>query len=61
MALAPPRLAERIDALLEAPPTAAFAALHALEGEVLDLVAAHAPEIDCAVQARRAAYGRGCR
>ena len=60
MTLAPPRLAERIDALLEAPPAAAFAALHALEGEVLDLVATHAPEIDLgAVRARWATFGPG--
>lgn len=39
-AAAPPRLAERLDALLVMPAEAAFAELHRLEGEVLDLVAA---------------------
>jgi hypothetical protein len=52
-AIAPPALAERIDALLSAPPAAAFDALHALEGEVLDLVAAARPEIDLAPAHRR--------
>jgi hypothetical protein len=46
LALAPPALAARIETLLSAPPAAAFDALHALEGEVLDLVAAARPEID---------------
>jgi hypothetical protein len=46
--LAPPRLAERIESLLAAPPRDAFAALHALEGEVLALVAVHLPEVDIA-------------
>jgi hypothetical protein len=56
-AIAPPALAERIDALLQAPPRAAFDALHRLEGEVLALVAQHAPATDLkAPLARRADY-----
>lgn len=56
-AIAPPRLAERIDALLAAPAPAAFAELHALEGEVLDLVARHRPEVDvAAARQRRTAF-----
>jgi hypothetical protein len=55
--LAPPRLAERIEALLAAPPREAFAALHALEGEVLALVAREMPSIDLALtHTRRAAF-----
>lgn len=55
--LAPPALAERIEALLAAPPRAAFDALHRLEGEVLDLLAARWPEIDLgAARQRRRAY-----
>lgn len=57
LALAPPDLAARIEALLEAPPRAAFDALHALEGEVLVLLAAHRPAVDTsAVQRRRGDY-----
>lgn len=48
LALAPPQLAERVEALLVAPLPEAFAALYALDGEVLDLLAAHAPQIDLA-------------
>jgi hypothetical protein len=43
--LAPPRLAERIEALLAAPPREAFDALHALEGEVLALIARELPDV----------------
>lgn len=53
LAIAPPALAERIEALLSAPPRAAFAALHALEGEVLDLVALHMPAVDLGGARRR--------
>jgi hypothetical protein len=57
LTLAPPALAERIEALLAAPPREAFDLLHALEGEVLELVAAHLPDIDLAPAcSRRAAY-----
>lgn len=57
LAIAPPDLAGRIERLLEAPARAAFDALHALEGEVLDLVARHRPEVDLGpVRQRRAAY-----
>lgn len=60
LTISPPSLAERIDALLSLPPRAAFDALHRLEGEVLDLVAAHAPEIDLATtRQRREAYVPG--
>ena len=46
LAIAPPALAERIDALLAAPPRAAFDGLHRLEGEAFELVAARWPDID---------------
>jgi hypothetical protein len=60
LALAPPVLAARIDALLSAPPAEAFDALHALEGEVLDLVADARPEIDLqAARRRHAGYTAG--
>ena len=45
--LAPPDLADRVEALLVAPLPEAFRALYALDGEVLALLAAHAPQIDC--------------
>jgi hypothetical protein len=55
--IAPPDLAARIDALLQAPLPQAFDQLHALEGEVLALVAAHMPAVDVApALARHAAY-----
>ena len=44
--IAPANLADRIETLLAAPLPEAFAMLHALEGEVLALVAEHAPQID---------------
>ncbi len=57
LALAPPQLATRIETLLAAPPREAFDALHALESEVLALVAAQMPEVDLsAVRRRREAY-----
>jgi hypothetical protein len=57
LALAPPDLAARIEALLAAPPRAAFDALHALEGKVLDLVATHRPDVDLEPARKRwAAY-----
>jgi hypothetical protein len=57
LALAPPRLAERVEALLAAPVPSAFSMLYALEGEVLALVAAHAPHIDLSVlHTRRTHY-----
>lgn len=57
LAIAPPALAERIEALLAAPPREAFDALHRLEGEVMELVAAHLPEVDLEpLRQRRAAY-----
>lgn len=52
--IAPADLADRIDRLLAAPLPEAFAMLYALEGEVLSLVAEHAPQIDLkAVHERR--------
>lgn len=58
LALAPPLLADRVQALLEAPLAQAFDALFVLEGEVLDLLAAHAPQIDLgAARERRTRYG----
>jgi len=55
--LAPPRLADRIEALLAAPPRAAFDALFALEGESLDLVAQQMPDVALEVpRQRRAAW-----
>lgn len=55
--LAPPGLADRIEALLAAPPRVAATALHALEGEVLALVGSRFPELDLkALQARREAF-----
>lgn len=48
LALAPADLAQRIEALPGFPPATAFAQLHALEGEVLAIVSAHAPRIDLA-------------
>jgi hypothetical protein len=54
LTLSPPNLADRVETLLAAPPPEAFAMLYALEGEVLALVAAHAPQIDLtAVHGRR--------
>lgn len=53
----PHDLAARVEALLSAPPAAAFAELFALEGEVLALVSHHAPHIDlAAVQNRRLSF-----
>jgi len=54
-AIAPPQLAARLDALLVAEPFAAFEALHALEAEVLALVALHAPHVDIAAARQRQA------
>jgi hypothetical protein len=60
LAIAPPALADRIEALLAVEPLAAFEALHRLEGEVLDLVAAHLPEVDLSqARERRAAWPAG--
>jgi hypothetical protein len=58
LALAPPQLADRLQTLLEAPLASALDALFVLEGEVLDLLAAHAPQIDlAAARDRRTRYG----
>ena len=57
LALAPPALADRIEALLLAPPREAFVQLHALEGEVLELVAEAFPDIALdTLRQRRAAF-----
>ena len=57
LTLAPERFAPRIEALLMAAPREGFDALHALEAEVLALVAAHMPEVDLApVRRRHCAY-----
>jgi hypothetical protein len=57
LAIAPPNLADRIEALLVAPLAEAFTLLYALDGEVLALLAAHAPQIDLsAAQERRAKF-----
>ena len=53
LAIAPDGFAARVQALLTAPPAEAFVQLHALEGEVLALVAAHAAEVDLAPIRRR--------
>jgi hypothetical protein len=54
---APPALADRVEALLQAPPREAFRALHVLEGEVLDCVALRLPEVDLStLRQRRLAY-----
>jgi hypothetical protein len=57
LTIAPPNLADRIEALLVAPLTEAFTALYALDGEVLALLATHAPQIDLsAAQQRRTRF-----
>jgi hypothetical protein len=54
---APADLGARIEALLSAEASAAFDALHALEGEVLALLTGQWPDLDLgAVHERRAAY-----
>jgi hypothetical protein len=56
----PPDLADRIEALLAAPPGPAAQALHALEGEVLVLLAQQFPTLDlAAVHTRRAQFITG--
>lgn len=60
LAISPPRLADRLDALLVAPPREAFDALHGLEGEVLEMIASEFPDIDLSPQRqRRALYAPG--
>jgi len=57
LAIAPPDLADRIEALLVAPLPEAFTLLYALDSEVLALLAAHAPQIDLrAAQERRTKF-----
>lgn len=58
LSVAPAALAERIEALLAAPPPAAFAALYQLEGEVLALAEARWLELDFTpLRSRREAFG----
>lgn len=53
----PPALAARLESVLMAAPAPGFAALHALEGEVLAQVATRWPDLDLsAVQTRRRAF-----
>jgi len=57
LALAPAGFAARVQALLVAAPRDAFVQLHALEGELLALLAAHAPGADLsAIERRRADF-----
>ncbi len=57
--LAPVGLANRIDALLSAPPREAFVTLHALEGELLALIGSELPDVDTrAATQRLAAFSR---
>ena len=57
LAIAPPRLAEYIEALVNAPAVEAFAALHALKAEVHALVEEHLPDLDLsAARTRHASY-----
>lgn len=51
--LAPANLVPRVEHLLSAPPREGFDALHALEAEVLALVAAQMPDVDLAAVRRR--------
>ncbi len=53
LTLAPENLVARMEQLLSAPPREGFDALHALEAEVLALVATHMPEVDLASVHRR--------
>ena len=55
LALAPADVAGRVQHLLLAPSRTAFVQLHGLEGEVLELLAVHAPAIDLSVVRRRRA------
>jgi hypothetical protein len=57
LAIAPAAFADRLERALQGDATAAFAELHALEGEVLALVAQRWPDLDLqAVRERRAAF-----
>lgn len=53
LAIAPPALAERLEALLAAPPRLAFDELHRLESEVLTLVATQLPDLDLTAARKR--------
>ena len=53
LTLAPPDCVERVEALLVAPLPDAFTSLHGLDGEVLALLAAHAPQIDLSAALER--------
>lgn len=57
LAVSPPAFADRLERALQGDAVAAFTQLHALEGEVLDLVAQRWPDLDLqAVRERRAAF-----
>jgi hypothetical protein len=57
MTIAPPAFVDRLESALQGDATAAFAELHALEGEVLALVAQRWPDLDLqAVRERRTAF-----
>lgn len=57
LVLRPPALAARLEAVLSTPPAQGFAELHALEGEVVERVAARWPDLDLsAVRSRRLAF-----
>lgn len=58
LAITPPNLVQRVEALLSAPMPAAFSMLYALEGEVLALVATHAPHVDLSAPQRRRTHFR---
>jgi hypothetical protein len=53
LTLAPPDCVERVEALLVAPLAEAFTMLYGLDGEVLALLAAHAPQIDLSAARER--------
>jgi len=48
LTIAPPALGDRIEELLHAPVRPGCVALHALEGDVVELVAVHMPDVDLA-------------
>jgi hypothetical protein len=59
MALRPPALAARLKRAFRLAPAAGVAALHALAGDVLDLVDAHVPDVDTAPYRERLRRRRG--
>jgi hypothetical protein len=62
LAVVPDRFAERLERMLVAPPVEAFEQLHALEGDVIDLVAAQWPQLDLqTLRTRRAGFAARAR